>query len=201
MEDVLVAFGVRHGIVRHDDDHVAVVQLDVGGRVRSLEPFPTHLLLHALIRAEELFGQDEAEGESLAGSRRRLRVWRGWDAYTSERWDEVDSFIAPDCVLVDHRSTSWPDTRGKAAVLKVLHSAERLAEERQRVVRAVNLLTDDAIVMDILSTGTTAGGGTFEQAYVVFLAFSDAGVHRIEPFPEGSVDAALRAAGAIGGGD
>jgi ketosteroid isomerase-like protein len=164
------------------------------GRFIHIEHFPDGDLLPALIRAEEMYQEDEAVGDALAASRVRLAAWRSWQAYGHD-WDTVAAAYVPDLTVRDHRPNSAPSMTSRDRFLEWVRSSTAVVDDIRMRVEAVHLLTDTDLVLSLRGTGTErVGGGITEYLLVVWSRLGPEGVTHQEAFPAEAVDEALAAA-------
>jgi hypothetical protein len=205
---LVVTLGNRHGVTwcrySYPKGAAAGAWADVGGGETAFlsvgrateaglltsEHFGEDDVFSALERAEELYQEDEATGDALAGSRRRAMLWRAWRASFRD-WDELKRYFTPDAVLIDRRPSSAPPRRGPDEIVEWGKAATELAADDSVTITAVHLLHDDAVVMSMRGTARTEHDTEVEMVFTVAALLSDAGITRLEYFPVDAMDAAL----------
>jgi ketosteroid isomerase-like protein len=208
----LIELGLRHGIYRWESSYprgapsgpwsdvsggemsfINAIRTDEDGRLLAATNFADDDLLGALIRLEEMYVEDEATGDALAGSRRRARGWHFAQHYNRD-WDAVLASFDPDVVYTDHRPNSYPTTRTAEAFVALMRTQSPVSADAQPRVQTVHLTSDDAVVMSLVIAGHDQQGGEFESPMVLYLALGDNGITKCETFSIDEVDAALTAA-------
>jgi hypothetical protein len=211
----VLVLGDRHGVARcrytaprgsargpwadvggSESDLLMSIRVTSTGALVRVEHFKADDLVAASIRAEELYAEDEATGESLAGSRRRMFAWRAFENYNRD-WDVVSTCLDPNVATIDHRSTGFGRMHTAAELLAMFQSVAGVSEAARARVDIVHLATDTAMVFSSAIAGRNREGGEFENLMVLHFILGDHGITTFEIFPPNELDAALAAAQSI----
>ncbi len=204
--ETVVRLGARHGVNRtifsweqsdglagpSEVAGVSAVRIDHEGRCPLFEWFPAELLHRALARAEELYIEEEAAGQALAGARRRLAHWRMADAHNDGDWETFAALWAPDAVLVDRRQIGWAPTEGREAIVELIRAIGARSVRHTWSITDVHAVADDGCVYTLPTEGIDRDGGRYEQGGVCISLLTDEGLSRVEIFPFDAVDEAMR---------
>jgi ketosteroid isomerase-like protein len=126
-------------------------------------------------------------------------VQRWWEAYHDRDTDAVRAALAPDVVVVDHRSTSsLPVLDGIDAYVPALEHLWRLAPD-VRVTGGWLALDAHGGVLRARRWGPLSDGGAVDDAMINLFVVADERVQRIEGFDDGDIEAALARFAELGG--
>ncbi len=163
------------------------------GQFVNIEHFPEDGLLEALIRAEELYADDEAIGDALLGSQRRLSAYRSLAAYNRRDWDAYTDGFSEDTVLTDRRPAGGPSRHGREEVMEWFAVMVSMIPDGRIVPTAVHRVSDSDLVISIDGRGHDGDGGEILLDFVCVVRFSDIGITSTEFFAPNAVEAALTA--------
>ncbi|HYD10439.1 MAG TPA: hypothetical protein VEA78_10080 [Acidimicrobiales bacterium] len=160
-----VVLGRRHAVIEStaaDAPAWRVVRCDLDGEVAVSESFGADDLLAAMVRAEELYLEDEATGLDAERSRVRLDLWRAFVADNTGDWELWQSLVHPDLALIDHSTLGWGNV-DRAGVEQNQQAMREVAGTNEIHLRSV-AIDGDHVLVEVLGTGTTVDGGAFEIA-------------------------------------
>lgn len=167
-----VTLGRRHGVVemvwsQTDTGPVETanwypMRCDDNGRFVSAARFRDAALLASLVRAEELYLEDEAFGAEAEWSRHRLDLWRAFIADNEGDWDTWRSLVDPELVVVDRSALGWGEV-DSGGVLERQQALSTVTHQHRLGIKSV-AIDRDVVLVEVAGEGTSTDGGRFEIA-------------------------------------
>jgi class 3 adenylate cyclase/ketosteroid isomerase-like protein/tetratricopeptide (TPR) repeat protein len=158
------------------------------GRLARGETYEPEDRASMVARYAELGG-----GQGPLGDRPPERVWAEYiRRYAARDLDGLAELIAPDWVLVDHRTLGWEEVRGHDGAINHLRSGFDVTTDSHLEVDEVLACDARVLAMRITVYGTNADGGArFARPLAIVSAVADGRMLRREQFDHHDTEAVL----------